>query len=77
MSDVSNEQLLEVLLEMKGDIGAIKSTGAYNAATIERHTTSISELQMSHSRLKGIATALGLVGSVVGSVIGFLFHRGN
>lgn len=78
MSDqVSNEQLLDVLLEMKGDIGEIKATSIASAAAVERHAASISELQMSHSRLKGVAAALGIVGSVGGSLLGFLFHRGN
>ncbi len=75
MNEVTNEQLLSVLMDMKGDIGEIKATGTANASVIERHTTSISDLQMSHARLKGIAAALGVAGSAVGSVIGFLFHK--
>lgn len=78
MSEVSNEQLLGVLLEMKGDIGEIKSTGTTNAAAIAQHTLSIGELQQSHARLKGFAGALAVVGSVIGAVAGYaaeFFHR--
>lgn len=79
MSEVSNEQLLGVLLEMKGDIGEIKSTGTANATAIAQHAVNIGELQMSHARLKGFAGALSVVGSVVGGMIGYAaeyFHKG-
>lgn len=79
MNEVSNEQLLSVLLDMKGDIGEIKSTGVSNATAILQHATSIGELQQSHARLKGFAGAFSVVGSIVGGMIGYAaeyFHKG-
>lgn len=78
-SQVSNEQLLDVLLVMKQDIGEIKASSSANTATLDRHATSISDLQMSHARLKGFAGALSVVGSVLGAAVGYaaeFFHRG-
>jgi hypothetical protein len=78
MTEVSNEQLLSVLLDMKGDIGEIKSTGAANAAAIIQHTASIGELQQSHARIKGFAGALSVVGAVVGAAASYavqFFHK--
>jgi hypothetical protein len=77
-NQVSNEQLLDVLLVMKQDIGEIKAASASSASIIERHTVSIQELQMSHARLKGFAGALAVVGSVIGAFAGYaaeFFHR--
>lgn len=76
---VSNEQLLDVLLVMKQDIGEIKASNNSNATMVERHAVSINELQMSHARLKGFAGALSMVGALVGAAGSYalqIFHKG-
>lgn len=87
MNEVSNEALMGVLLDIKGDIGELKGhvtgTQAALAAHIvddQRLTDSVQRLQLSQAKQRGFVTALSTIGAVIGAGLGAAvdyFSRGG
>jgi hypothetical protein len=79
MSDgISNAQLFDVLLEMKSDIGKLVQGQETQTAWMTRHVAEdalmaedIKKLQIGASRIRGIVSALSVVGTVVGAAVGY------
>jgi hypothetical protein len=87
MSEISNSDLLTVLLEIKGDIGQLQSTAASNVKALADHVAAdavmagdIKRLQLGAARQRGFLTAITAVGTVVGAGVGYaidLLARGH
>jgi len=83
---VSNDQLYEILCDIKGDVGEIKASAAGTHAWLAKHVEDdaamardIKTLQLSGARQKGFMTALAATGSALGAGLGYLveyLHRG-
>lgn len=80
MSKVTNGDLMEVLLELKGDIGGLKASSAGHSAWMAKHVeddalmaADIKKLQLAHARQRGFLTAVTGIASAVGAgVVTFL-----
>ena len=82
MSEVTNSDLMSVLLDIKGQTGEMKAHIATTAEALQRHIdddkvlgTAIQTLQLGAARQRGFLTALTSVGSVLGAGVGYLVER--
>lgn len=82
MSDVSNNDLLNVLLEIKNDVGQLKQQATGHTAWMTQHVEDdkkmakdINTLQMQGARQKGFLGALSIMGGGLTYAIGFLFEK--
>jgi hypothetical protein len=82
MADVTNDQLMTTLLDIKSDIGALtqKATGTHDwlAAHVEDDKLlikTVTDLQISHAKQSGALKMLGILGAAVGSGIGYVVDR--
>lgn len=78
MSEISNADIYNVLLELKGEIGELKGTMTSSNRAFSEHLLTdaamakdINSLQMNAARQRGIMAALTTVGTVLGAVIGY------
>lgn len=83
MSEVSNSDLMGVLLDIKQDMGETKQKIISTAELLANHIgvdtvvqgqlrTDISTLQLGAARQKGFLAAIGTVGTVLGAGLGYL-----
>ena len=83
MSEVSNSDLMGVLLSVREDLGGIKANVASTSALLANHIgvdtvvqsqlrTDVSTLQMGAARQKGFLAAIGTVGTLLGAGIGYI-----
>jgi hypothetical protein len=79
MNEVSNEALMGVLIDIKGDIGKLEGkfdghTAAFAAHCADDKTISenVQKLQLSAARQKGFVAAISTVGAVLGAGLGAL-----
>ena len=79
MSEVTNSDLLSVLIDIKGDVGGLKSASDLHLKALENHGTRIGVLESSADRQKGAAKVWASVavaaGSIVGGVLPFLLKK--
>lgn len=85
MSEVSNNQIYELICTMKGDIGAIKQGQETQTAWMTAHVAEdkvmaadIQGLKIAAARQKGFLAAIAGVGGLVSGAIGYaveLLHR--
>lgn len=85
MREVNNSDLLDVLMEMKEDLGAVKQNQETQTAWMTAHVAEdklmardIQTLTMTHARQKGFMTAVVAIGSFISGAIGYaveFFHR--
>lgn len=73
--DISNGDLMQVLLDIKGDVGALKGSSAMQLDGLKNHSERIGALEASNAKQKGFLTALTSVGSVMGAGVGYLIER--
>jgi len=82
MSDVSNRDLLNVLLSIREDLGTVKANGSHIANQFKDHVAEvkaaaeltaakIEKLQLGAARQKGVLAALTGVGSLLGAGAGY------
>jgi len=91
MSDVSNSDLLGVLLDIREDLGIVKANGTHIATQFKDHVaevkaaaamtaSKIEKLQLGAARQKGVLAALTGVGSLLGAGAGYaidFFTKGH
>jgi hypothetical protein len=87
MNEVSNEAIMGVLLDIKGDIGELKghvtSTQSALAAHViddQRLGEAVQRLQITQAKQRGFVAALSTVGAVLGAGLGAAvdyFSRGG
>lgn len=77
MSEVTNSDLLKVLLEMKEDVGELKSTASSQAAAFAQHVQddavlarSVGELRLAGARRIGAMSVWSLLTSLASGAIG-------
>lgn len=82
MGDVSNSDLMNVLLDVKERTGAMQAHIETTATILKDHIEddkqmllSIQTLQLGAARQKGFLTALTSVGSLLGAGLGYLIER--
>lgn len=76
MSDVSNADLMNVLLTVKQDIGGIKADIVSHAAAFQAHckedhelAEDVKQLELSAARAHGKRMAFGMIGSFIGAAL--------
>jgi hypothetical protein len=79
MSDVSNADLMKVLLDVRGDIGALQADVRNTASTLQSHieedrglTTRVGNLESYRANQTGKASVWGLIWAGLGSISGSL-----
>jgi hypothetical protein len=72
MSSISNEQLYNVLLDIKGDIGELKSTSETSRDWIAKQEIRICTLEAGANRQAGAAKVVTIAGTVLGTLGGLL-----
>lgn len=82
MPEVSNGDLMMVLLEIKDDMGSLKAKAEGHTAWMTKHVEDdkvlagkIADIQLIQAKQRGFLTAIGVIGSILGSVGGWLFER--
>jgi hypothetical protein len=81
MSEVSNADIYNVLINMRGDIGRLEGKVDSHSDTLTAHMaddkineaaliTSLQKLQSTHDRQKGFIAAITTVGGLIGAGIG-------
>lgn len=71
MNEISNDMLLTVLLDIKGDVGKLVQGQATLASTQGVQGESINKLQLSQARQRGVIAALTTVGTLLGTAAGY------
>jgi hypothetical protein len=80
---VSNGDLMGVLLAVREDLGSIKANVASTSALLANHIgvdtvvqaqlrTDVSTLQMGAARQRGFLAAIGTVGTLLGAGLGYI-----
>ena len=71
---VTNGDLMSVLLDVKQDIGALKQAQAGHSAWMDKHlkddaiiAASVQKLQLAHARQRGFISAVAAIGSALGA----------
>lgn len=85
MSEVSNNQIYELICTIKGDVGAIKQSQDSHTQWMVSHVADdklmaadIQSLKLAHAKQRGFMTALAGVGGLISGAIGYAveyFHR--
>lgn len=86
MPDVSNSDLMQVLLDIKQQTGAMQANIASTAETLKQHVSDdkevakalfhrIEELQFSAAKQRGFISALAMFGSLLGAGVGYIIDR--
>lgn len=70
MTEVTNVDLLGVLMDIKEDVGSLKNSASTNLLALQSHSTRIGALEADGNKQKGAARVWGLVGAGVGSMVG-------
>lgn len=70
MSEVTNADIYGVLLDIKEDIGGLKSSASLHLKAIENHGERLGKLEKVAANQRGAAKVWTLVGSAVGSAAG-------
>ena len=70
MSEITNGDIFNVLLTIRGEIGELKSQGESNAKLLEKHDDHLSLLEANVNRQKGAAKVVVTLGTVLGAVGG-------
>lgn len=72
MTEVTNETLYGVLLDIKEDIGGLKATNELHLKALENFGPRISALETDMAKQKGAAKVWGLVATAAASVAGVI-----
>lgn len=86
MADVSNSDLMGVLLEIKSQTGEMKANIASTAEALKQHVADdkemakalfsrIETLQFGQAKQRGFLSALAMVGGVLGAGVGYVIDR--
>ncbi len=77
MSDVSNGDIYNLLINMKGDLGRLEGKVDGHAEKLSAHieddkllNASIQKLQLSQAKQRGFVAAISTIGAVVGAGLG-------
>lgn len=90
-NEVSNADIYNVLINMRGDLGRLEGKMDGHATTLATHiaddkvdnaalTAALTKLQLSNARQRGFVAAISTVGAVVGAGLGAavdFLARGN
>ena len=68
MTDVSNSDIFNALMDLKGDVGGIKASSDLLVKGLENHSARIGVLEGSAQRQKGAVKVWGLVATGVATV---------
>jgi len=78
MSEISNADIYNVLLDLKGTMGELKGTMSGHAKALADHVAAdalmakdIQSLQISSARQRGVLAALTTIGTVLGAGAGY------
>lgn len=81
MSEVSNSDLLDVLVEIKGEVGGLKaghqnlqSAMAGNATATSVLAARVQTLELVRARQAGALAVIGALAGVLGALLSWLFH---
>jgi hypothetical protein len=79
MSEVTNDLLYQTLLDIKGDIGGLKSSSDLHLAALQNHAGRIGTLEGTSERQKGAAKvwalmAAGVSAAASGIVVAAVSH---
>lgn len=80
-NEVSNSDIYNVLINMRGDLGRLEGKVDGHASTLAAHvaddkvndaafTSALSKIQLSAARQRGFVTAFSVVGGIVGTALG-------
>jgi hypothetical protein len=69
VTEVTNVDLLGVLLDIKEDVGSLKTSASTNLLALQSHSARLGELEAGANKQKGALKVWGLVGAGVGSTI--------
>jgi hypothetical protein len=83
MSEVTNSDLMGVLMSVREDLGGIKANVASTSALLANHIgvdtvvqaqlrTDVSTLQLGAARQKGFLAAIGTIGTMLGAGMGYM-----
>jgi hypothetical protein len=77
MSEVSNSDIYNVLINMRGDIGRLEGKMDGHAQKLTEHieddkilTAAIQKLQSANDRQRGFVAAIATIGAVMGAALG-------
>jgi hypothetical protein len=79
---VSNADLMGVMMDIKQDLGVLKAKADGQTAWMTKHVADdaalaadVKSLQLGAARQKGFLTAVGAIGTVLGSAAGWFIER--
>jgi hypothetical protein len=77
---ISNGQIYDVLLEIKGDVGSLKASSEMQLQAIKNHGGRLVAIEATQAKQAGAARVWGLVATAAGALIGsvasyFGLHR--
>lgn len=76
MTEVTNADLYGALMDIREDIGALKTSASINLTALQSHSTRIGDIEATINKQRGAARVWGLVatglGSLAGAVLGYL-----
>lgn len=70
MDNVTNEQLFGVLMDIKEDIGGLKTATALQLTGLQGHSMRLGVLEGAHERQKGAVKVWGLVATAFATIAG-------
>lgn len=70
MDEISNDTLFNALMNIKGDIGGLKTSTDLFVKGLENHSIRIGALEGTSQRQKGAVTAWGLAATAMATVAG-------
>lgn len=84
-NEVSNNQIYDLICDMRGDLGAVKANQESAKAWMTAHVAEdkamaadIATIKLAHARQRGFMTALAGVGGLISGAVGYaveFFHR--
>lgn len=81
-NEVTNADLMDVLMSISKDFGELKNQTATTAAALKQHVeddkamlASIQTLQLTGAKQKGFLTALASFGGILGAGLGYVVER--
>ena len=70
MNNVSNDTIFEALMDLKGDIGGLKSSNELFLNELQNHTGRISVLEGNVERQRGAVRVWGLIATGLATTVG-------
>jgi hypothetical protein len=70
MAEVTNSDLFNVLIEIKGDVGGLKATSELQLQALTLHASRIGKVEESVAKGKGGAKVWAIVGTTASALVG-------